>query len=897
MRHFTLFHLLIVITFNCGNFATAQPLSSTPIIPDFQVSETSGSLRANQSKPVIAVNDYGDYVLVWIDGRIKSGIFAQRFTPDGSPIGNNFKIQVDIDSTGVEVSDVIIDNRGNIVVTWLSFRNGGSDIYGQIHTKDNQPAGSNFAITDNNALHPGYHSMATDSSGNFVVTWEEVRGGGWSIYAQRFDYSGSALGTNFKVNDYTANGNFSADVSSDKNGNFVITWLGSSVNGFGVQAQMYNSDGTANGSIFKVNEPPLNSPNYYPAVSHGPDGGYTINWIDVTGGINLYAQRFDDDGLRLGATFRVNSDSLMPSSYTNNQITYDNAGKFIILWEHFPQSSVRSIYGQQFAYDGTPIGFNFRVTDDPISYRHSNPAVASYDGDFMIAWENSKLTGSDIHIQNYMSDGTPNGDDEIVNDDTLSSAKQTHPSIAVDGQGNFIAAWYDPRDSTPAIYAQRFSANGSPIGQNIKINQQADVHHRSSASIACDANGNFVVVWTDRAGSTGSLHDIYAQGVLSDGTFSGDVIKVNDVQVRIIFERSVEIAMDTMGRFAIIWRGIGGSTTENHIFVQLFSPGGTRVGDNRIVNDSLLSELILTPDISMNATGDFIIAWMATTDGQRGISGQRFSPDGSRQGHNFRVYLDSTAVESYFPGVAINNDGGFLISWFSRRDLGMNIWAQRFTNTGIPVGNQFQINNEVIAYSLYRRKPEIDFRDNKDFIIAWETLLENSDVMAQRFAATGTPIGDNARLTLSAERDQESPDVAIWNNRIYSVWQNDVGAPTHDDIWANVWDFDQLTAIDEPSEHPLPKGFKLSQNYPNPFNPSTTISIELPLSSSVTLEIFNVMGQRVVGAYRDTPLRAGIHEWQWNGADAAGNAVASGVYFYRLTAGEFVQTRKMLLVR
>jgi len=89
----------------------------------------------------------------------------------------------------------------------------------------------------------------------------------------------------------------------------------------------------------------------------------------------------------------------------------------------------------------------------------------------------------------------------------------------------------------------------------------------------------------------------------------------------------------------------------------------------------------------------------------------------------------------------------------------------------------------------------------------------------------------------------------------------------------------------------LPQEYALHQNYPNPFNPSTTIEFALPQSSSVSLEVFNVLGEEVTTLV-DTEMRAGSHRVLW---DASGKA--SGVYFYRLTAGEYAETRRMLLLR
>lgn len=99
---------------------------------------------------------------------------------------------------------------------------------------------------------------------------------------------------------------------------------------------------------------------------------------------------------------------------------------------------------------------------------------------------------------------------------------------------------------------------------------------------------------------------------------------------------------------------------------------------------------------------------------------------------------------------------------------------------------------------------------------------------------------------------------------------------------------DQTTSI-PPADSPL--SWNLHQNYPNPFNPTTVISYELPVSCWVTLKIFNMLGQ-VVATLVDNKAEAGMHQAQWNAA-----GLPSGIYFYRLEAGAFRQTKKLVLPR
>jgi Leucine-rich repeat (LRR) protein len=94
----------------------------------------------------------------------------------------------------------------------------------------------------------------------------------------------------------------------------------------------------------------------------------------------------------------------------------------------------------------------------------------------------------------------------------------------------------------------------------------------------------------------------------------------------------------------------------------------------------------------------------------------------------------------------------------------------------------------------------------------------------------------------------------------------------------------------------VPIAYALYQNYPNPFNPESVIKYQISKPGRVKLEIFNLMGQKI-RTLVDEESNPGLHSAQWNGVDETGRAVASGVYFYRLTAGEFTATRKLILNR
>jgi hypothetical protein len=104
------------------------------------------------------------------------------------------------------------------------------------------------------------------------------------------------------------------------------------------------------------------------------------------------------------------------------------------------------------------------------------------------------------------------------------------------------------------------------------------------------------------------------------------------------------------------------------------------------------------------------------------------------------------------------------------------------------------------------------------------------------------------------------------------------------------------TDVTDESKGSIPGSFALAQNYPNPFNPETVIEYSLPTSSFVTLSIYNTLGQEVAKLI-DGRKSAGTYTTVWNGENSNGSPAASGVFLYIISAGEFSDTRKMLLLR
>lgn len=136
------------------------------------------------------------------------------------------------------------------------------------------------------------------------------------------------------------------------------------------------------------------------------------------------------------------------------------------------------------------------------------------------------------------------------------------------------------------------------------------------------------------------------------------------------------------------------------------------------------------------------------------------------------------------------------------------------------------------------------------------------------------------------------PSLAVWRFMYYSEADT-----TGLYVFIDALTGDIVTGVGEPAvSENIPRSFTLEQNYPNPFNPETIFRYHLPQSGHVEIAIFNLLGQRV-RVLVDELKWAGSHEVRWDGTDEFGHQVASSVYFCRLKSGEFVQIKKMVLMR
>jgi uncharacterized repeat protein (TIGR01451 family) len=398
----------------------------------------------------------------------------------------------------------------------------------------------------------------------------------------------------FPVNTETSNNQRDSSIAMDADGNFVIAWTDSAqdASGYGIYAQRYTADGSPAGTEFRVNtETALNQQS--PSIAMDADGDFVIAWQsysqDASNTDGVYAQRYSADGIKAGAEFQVNTKT--SDNQDSPSIAIDADGDFVIAWEDtHGDSSFRGIYAQRYTADGSPAGIEFLVNTFTTENQDNASIAMNAGGNFVIAWESYEQDGdlNGIYAQRYTTDGIKAGTEFQVNSHT--DGEQSNPSIAMDADGDFVIAWESYGQESESndgygIYAQRYTADGSPAGIEFLVNTFIPDHQRSP-SIAMDADDDFVIAWQSYSQDASNTDGVYAQRYSADGTKAGAEFPVNSTTLN--SQSAPSIAMDSFGEFVIAWHSYDQDASNTYgIYAQRYKGASQTVDLNLVVQDDV----------------------------------------------------------------------------------------------------------------------------------------------------------------------------------------------------------------------------------------------------------------------------------------------------------------------
>ena len=410
------------------------------------------------------------------------------------------------------------------------------------------------------------------------------------------------------VNSTTASTQFEPAITALANGRFVVCWTDISATGgdtsnYAVRAQVFGADGTVIGGEFLVNTATGGSQSE-PAITALADGRFVVTWTDYSQtngdavGTAVQAQVFNSDGSAFGAQFRVNT--TIVGNQDLSAITALSDGRFVVTWQDSAQTggdtTGYAIRAQIFDANGAASGAEFRVNTTTVGNQMQPTITGLSNGRFVVTWQDNSATGADtsnfaIRAQIYNANGTTFGAEFLVN--TTTTNAQIDQAITALADGRFVVTFTDDSRSSGDflsfdLRAQVFNADGSASGPEFLVNS-IQTAHQTMSTVTALADGRFVVAWADSSEFGGDVtgYSIRAQVFNPNGTTSGAEFLVNTTVIGDQITPTITALAD--GRIVVAWADIsatGGDTSGAAIRAQIFDPRDAAVHlSGTVLND------------------------------------------------------------------------------------------------------------------------------------------------------------------------------------------------------------------------------------------------------------------------------------------------------------------------
>ena len=763
--------------------------------------------------------------------------------------------------------EIAADQSGGVFITWADNRGTYEDIYVQrldqvgniLWTADGIAVASYSAQQHSPQILP-------DAAGGAIIAWTDHRNVNEDIYAQLIDGNGVLQWpvTDVAISTSSTSTKVVEGMVSDGSGGAIIVWDGidnyEPVD-YNVYAQRVNAGGAVQWGTGGISICSESNSQQFPKITTDAAGGAIITWWDTRNGIdaNIYAQRVNAAGTKLwmagGVVICSNA-----SNQNRQYITSDGVGGAIITW-HDLRGIDEDIYAQRVDSNGNVL---WAADGIVVCAASGDQKWQEMTGDGLggavVAWWDYRSGNYDIYAQKIDTSGTllwESGGLPIC----TQTDDQMAPVIVPDGTGGAIIAWYDYRGTDEDIYAQWIDASGNAgwAPDGVAICTATD--DQWAPKIAGDGSGSAIIAFYDLR--NGNM-DIYAQKINSSGRTgyypSPVIVSAEDVP------------NDQGGKLTLVWERSSADTLPNDEITHYSIWRRLTIGEARALTGnfrSLRRELDLPTDFGGAAVrylpmeSGYAWEWLTNIPARHFemyayMVESLYDSVESDPGWQYFMVSAQTASPAVYYDSAI--DSGYSVDNLAPDPPQSVMGEQSFAPEGLALSWNANAESDLQNYRLYRGLSE-GFMPGPENFIASPSEAEYFD---------GEWQWDNGYYYKVSAVD------AHGNEGGYSLFEPD-----------------QITG-DNPGK--VPQATFLSQNFPNPFNPMTTISFGLKQKGFISLRVYDVAG-RLVRTLAEGDREAGVIIEEWNGRDNSGRATASGIYFYRLVAGDFVQTRKMVMLR
>lgn len=437
-------------------------------------------------------------------------------------------------------------------------------------------------------------------------------------------------------------------------------------------------------------------------------------------------------------------------------------------------------------------------------------------------------------------------------------------SIAANGN-SVHTVFTDLRDGNNEIYYKRSTDAGTSWGSDTRITNNSSASWNTSLAVSSQT---VHVIWIDNRDGN---NEIYYKRSTDNGTTWGTDIRLTDDAA---FSEFPSITVSGLA-VHVVWTD--NRDANNEIYYKTSTDGGVTWGsETRLTNNSALS---LTPSVAVSGTTVHVV-WRDNRDGNYEIYYKRSTNGGVSWGTDIRLVNNS--FDSGDPDLTVSGSNVYA-SWMDIRDSYWAIYIKRSTDAGITWSADERVTDNTNQPAF----PNLS-ASGVNVHLVWQDYRDgNNEIYYKRSINNGINWGGDVRLSNNSAVS-EIPSICVSESAVHVVWTDERDG--NRELYYKKDPAGNPVAIENISSE-IPVKMYLEQNYPNPFNPITNFIFQIPKSEFVKVAVYDINGKELE-ILVSSQLSAGTYKAEWDAS-----LYPSGIYFYTLTAGNFSQTKKMMLVK
>jgi hypothetical protein len=687
-------------------------------------------LNANTDKgafsPSLALDNSDNPVVSWqeTDGT-SFNIYVKRW--NGSSwvqLGATF---LDVNTNqSAQYSSLAVDSSGNPVVSWEEYDGTSINTYVKRWNGSSWVQLGTFEVlgTNQSARFP---SLALDSSDNPVVSWNEIVSGSGNILVKRWNGSSWVEVGGFLDVVVSSIAAFKPSIAIDTSDNLVVSWIEGNGTSTNIYVKRWNGSGWVQLGTFLDANTNKNVDN--PTITVDSSGNPVVSWEESDGtSANIYVKRWT------GSSWQQ-TDGVFDNVKANNAVypslALDSANNPVVAWSESNNIYVKVFYKNVFKPFGDSV--HFSIGDDA-----TNPSIAlNAAGNPMVAWEEFEGTTfyDDLFVRRWDGTSWPSVGTTDIKVSTAISNDAVSPSLAAEKTtSNPVIAWAEGPGGLDSYNIQVQRWNGTAwvnYGSTTPLDRTASNTTRDP-SLALDSNNYPYVAWTEQVGSSSNVYVKRWTGTAWAWVGGSAGLRVDPASNAF----SASLAIGTDNKPVIAWAEENASVNSSIYVKKLVGNTWTLVGTTAI--DTSIANYALDPSLDLDSSNNPIVAWTEFVDSVFGFSsnlyakrwnGSAWIPLGNAL---LRYVIDkSSSRDVYNPVLVVGSNNNPVLTWSedttSTSDISANIYVKRWTGT---VWQQVSTGAVDTVLSQHAFLPSVVLNAANNPVVAWSE-------------STGIPNGNN----------------------------------------------------------------------------------------------------------------------------------------------------------